>query len=271
MGITKKLFEDSSGGELLDGNVRRANDEHGFRWYTIEGVDYVSVTTVLDVICDKESKDFFLNVNRENYDNIMSSTSALGTKIHDTIQAYHEQGITDWDNDCAPAMVEYLKMVEKHNIKPIWHEKTVYSKVHGFAGAIDMLAEIDGKMCVVDIKTGKFSFKHGFQVAAYRLAAIEMGLIDPSVGSCLLYVHRRGEKGRLYTHKQFEFLEQRFLECLGLHRGLYPNQYRKLEYKWKWETPLEEYFQEKFGNRPLPEDFGLSDQTGVDMAIEEKM
>lgn len=238
-----------------DLQVSRENNDQGWRIYTINGKNYISVTTALDIVCDDASKDFYLSVTKESYAQIMYKTSTKGTRIHKAVEDHETTNIEDVEADLLPAYKSFLALKKKHNIKPVWYEKTLYSDVYGYAGSGDMLAQVDGKLCICDLKTGQYNFKHGFQVAAYRLAAIEMGLIDDSVGTCLIYCHRDGREGRIYTHKHFDFLEHRFLEALGLHRGLYANTYRSLEYPWKWETPLEEYFARKFGMRPEPKDY----------------
>src|ERR1700756_5125870 len=69
------------------------------------------------------------------------------------------------------------------NLKPIWIEQTVWSKQHGYAGTMDLLAEVDGKLTVVDWKTGKAIYPEAYlQNAAYRHALREMGHGDPVQG-----------------------------------------------------------------------------------------
>jgi len=61
-------------------------------------------------------------------------------------------------------------------LKPVLVERTVYSKVHGYAGTMDVLARIHGVLRTVDFKTGKAIYPEAhLQSAAYRVAMVEMG------------------------------------------------------------------------------------------------
>lgn len=69
------------------------------------------------------------------------------------------------------------------DLKPILIEQTVWSKTHGYAGTMDLLAEVEGKLTVVDWKTGKAVYAEShLQNAAYRHAIREMGHADPVQG-----------------------------------------------------------------------------------------
>lgn len=66
-------------------------------------------------------------------------------------------------------------------LKPVLIEQTVYSKVHGFAGTLDMLARVNGELTLVDLKTSKSIYPEMFlQVAAYQKALEEMGYVVPT-------------------------------------------------------------------------------------------
>ena len=67
------------------------------------------------------------------------------------------------------------------NLKPVLIEQTVYSKVHGFAGTMDILARVNGVLTLVDIKTGKAIYPEArLQSAAYSAALQEMGYLAPA-------------------------------------------------------------------------------------------
>lgn len=69
------------------------------------------------------------------------------------------------------------------SLKPILVEQIVWSNKHGFAGTMDLLAEVEGKLTVVDFKTGKAVYPEAhLQNAAYRSALREMGHADPVQG-----------------------------------------------------------------------------------------
>lgn len=69
------------------------------------------------------------------------------------------------------------------NLKPIAVEQVVYSSKYGYAGTLDLLAEVNGVLTVIDWKTGKAIYGEAhLQNAAYRQAIREMGHGDPKQG-----------------------------------------------------------------------------------------
>ena len=62
------------------------------------------------------------------------------------------------------------------HLKPLAIEQVVFSTRHEFAGTLDLLAEINGVVTVVDFKTGKSIYAEShLQNVAYRVALAEMG------------------------------------------------------------------------------------------------
>lgn len=81
---------------------------------------------------------------------------------------------------CFMAFEDWAKSV---NLKPVLIEQTVFSKVHQFAGTMDLLARVHGVLTLVDFKTGKAIYPEAFlQSAAYQVALIEMGYVSPAAG-----------------------------------------------------------------------------------------
>ncbi len=71
--------------------------------------------------------------------------------------------------------------------KAVLIERTVYSKVHGFAGTLDLLARVNGVLTEVSIKTGKAIYGEAhIQSAAYVTALSEMGYLPPAGGSVIV-------------------------------------------------------------------------------------
>jgi len=78
------------------------------------------------------------------------------------------------------AFTQWLKWKDSVKLKPILIEHTVYSKTYEYAGTMDLLADINGKLSVVDWKTGKAIYPEAIlQNAAYRYAVWEMGIGVP--------------------------------------------------------------------------------------------
>ena len=62
------------------------------------------------------------------------------------------------------------------SLKPIFIEQVVFSKTHGYAGTMDLLAEVNGVPTLIDFKTGKAIYAESYlQNVAYQVALGEMG------------------------------------------------------------------------------------------------
>lgn len=69
------------------------------------------------------------------------------------------------------------------NLKPKYIEQTVFSKTHGYAGTMDLLAEVNGVLTLIDFKTGKAVYAEAhLQNVAYQAALAEMGHLAPVGG-----------------------------------------------------------------------------------------
>jgi hypothetical protein len=70
-------------------------------------------------------------------------------------------------------------------LKPVLVERVVHSVAHGYAGTLDLLARVHGKLVTIDFKTGRAVYPEALlQNAAYRMAAHEMGY--PPVGGLIV-------------------------------------------------------------------------------------
>ena len=107
----------------------------------------------------------------------------IGSEVHALIEAYF---LTLMRNDCLSVAImhsfiqeskpevnnafnAFLKWKEEHNLKPNALEMTVYSEAGDWAGQLDFFGEFDGKLFVIDWKSGKaFYPEMRYQIAAYR-------------------------------------------------------------------------------------------------------
>lgn len=120
----------------------------------------------------------------------LAKASEIGSQAHEWIEwtlkarMLEQPGkppvITDKARWAVMAWEDWAKSVE---LKPIFVEQVVYSPKFGYAGTLDLLAEVNGKLTVLDWKTGKAIYPEAhLQNAAYRQAIREMGHGDPVQG-----------------------------------------------------------------------------------------
>jgi hypothetical protein len=121
---------------------------------------------------------------------LLQKAGDIGTQVHALIEWDLRASLME-DAGPSPHIVDaaqwgymaYQDWKKSVHLKPIWIEQTVYSKQHGYAGTMDLLAEVNGKLTIVDWKTGKAIYPEAYlQNAAYRHALREMGHGDPVQG-----------------------------------------------------------------------------------------
>lgn len=188
------------------------------RFYTIDGQQYASVTTILQAISKpaligwaaKEERLMTIQAAADLYEDVhgtpkmsrptyvttldarigkvkahtklLAKASEIGSQAHALIEwnmrqqlgqrVGPEPKIGDKALWAFMAFEEWQKSV---TFKPILIEQTVFSATHGYAGTLDLLAEIEGKQTVVDFKTGKSIYGEAMlQNVAYQEALAEM-------------------------------------------------------------------------------------------------
>lgn len=121
---------------------------------------------------------------------ILTKAGEIGSQAHALIEwtlrakLCQQPGPTPAISDKALwAFSVFEKWAKRVNLVPILIEQTVYSTTHGYAGTMDLLAEVEGKLTLIDWKTGKAVYAEAhLQNAAYRHALREMGHGDAVQG-----------------------------------------------------------------------------------------
>lgn len=79
------------------------------------------------------------------------------------------------------AFMAFEDFAKAAGLKPLVIERVVYSKTHGYAGTMDLLARVNGQLTLIDFKTGKGVYAEShLQSAAYATALAEMGYARPT-------------------------------------------------------------------------------------------
>lgn len=181
------------------------------RYTNKEGIDYPSVTEVLglldkssaltqwaancvvDYIKKKACKQIdtndvyvvdntFLDDARFHFREISEEAKNIGSEVHHLIEAYIKAKIqgkefdptantTDYRNEVQNGFLAFLEWEQKNNIKWLESELTIYDDDLYYAGTLDAVADIDGKITVIDFKSSKgFYDGYGEQISAYAYA-----------------------------------------------------------------------------------------------------
>jgi hypothetical protein len=133
--------------------------------------------------------------------------ASIGDLVHAFAEAFAKSQIEgtpmpeiadDLDERVINGINAFLDWVTTHEVKFIHSEKMVYSKAHGYVGITDAVAYFNGKLLLIDYKTGKAIYNEAlYQVAGYRGAyEEENGLLE---GAMILHFDK--ETGNLSMHE----------------------------------------------------------------------
>ena len=119
--------------------------------YSVDGIVLPSVTQIISEIMPNK----YANVNKR----VLNEKAKFGTLGHKIIE---DLDITDIENakihvrtienkSLEICIREYLRLVRKHNIKPIAHEMKVHY-AYIYAGTLDMIANVNNELSLIDVK-----------------------------------------------------------------------------------------------------------------------
>ena len=184
--------------------------------YKVEGVKIPSVTRIVDACFPKHLVDWALNVGEEEYHRIIDEALDIGNYTHEWIEDYINR-ITFY-RKANPSIIAFLKWETK--FKPEWidSERKIYCDKYQYAGTVDAVAKINGRVCVIDFKTSKKIYKpYHLQVTAYAQAIKRIdGLRRWPLGIILRLDKETGE----YQQKVFEPKDhiKTFVKCMELRQ-----------------------------------------------------
>jgi len=116
------------------------------------------------------------------------------------------------------AVLKFYEWQEQNKFKKIESELQLVSEKYQFGGTCDIYCELNGKKCLIDLKTSKAIFEeHYLQVAAYRQLLIENGY--PVEVVRILRIGRDESEG--FEDRIVPFLDlywEKFLACLRIYQ-----------------------------------------------------
>lgn len=149
-------------------------DEESFKeasGYTIDGVWYPRVTKIVSIKSKPALLYFYAEqANFKAGQAVTQKSAEEGTLVHNTIEALLLGKPVDIDPSIKPSIEAFQRFWEDKNIQvtPDLIEKRIVSYDHRYAGTVDAIALIDGKLGVLDIKTSLSIYRdYNLQTAAY--------------------------------------------------------------------------------------------------------
>lgn len=221
---------------IMSMNMKDFKNQRRGGCYWINGKPYLTVTTILKII-DKPALRYWFG--KEVYlamvkDPTLSQQEALaapyktsdkaksrGLTVHSIVEAYKNVGKIKVAEDFKGYQDAFIKFITDTKAKILTQEKTVIDEENRFAGTLDMLAEINGKEVIIDVKTGKDIYPEAFlQLSAYAHA---------SGNNCDIAVLLLKDNGKY----KFEYGEKdlnSFLACKKIYENIHREDLLKIGY-----------------------------------------
>ena len=155
----------------------------------------------------------------------------IGTKVHDWIEQHIKGKDLKITAEIKNPIQEFLKFEKEHKVAWILSEQIVSSFQHKVAGRVDSLAEVNGKITVVDLKTSSHIDEGYFlQTAGYQMCLEEMGVkVEQRI--ILRLPKTEGDKFEaVLVETDYEMDKKAFLN---------------LRYAWQWANYVDSQFKEE--------------------------
>lgn len=153
--------------------------------YKVDGKRVPGVTTILGVLNKPALVKWANNLGLQGIDSTkyVNVLANIGTLAHD-MAACDFLGIEPDLSDYSPsdvdkaenALLSFWAWRDQHEVEPILVEEPLVSATYRFGGQIDCYAKVDGKLTLIDLKTGKGIYSEMIhQLAAYKQLLTENG------------------------------------------------------------------------------------------------
>ncbi len=157
-------------------NAKEFRDSNG---YDVDGQWFPRVTSILSIKSKPALYAYYASMpNFKAGEAIMNRSAEEGTAVHAAVEAILKKQPIDIPPSIQPSINAFMEFYDNNLVTPLKIEERIVSRQHRYAGTIDILAEVNGVVGVLDIKTSQAVYRdYGMQTAAYIQALSE----DPSI------------------------------------------------------------------------------------------
>ena len=194
-------------------------ETHIYRW---NGVKVPGVTTILGDYIQVEAGGVRYHVDRHSgqviNSDVMEEAGAKGTDIHRCCQLTIQGGLDKeaLDADYRRPVAQFEEWLQLYKPAILYTECPFYSARYGYAGTIDIIAQLNKKLAFIDIKTGASS-SVGPQTSAYEQGWCEQEKYRGLTERWVLKIPKNGDPfkfEKLTNRQDFDY----FKACLHIHR-----------------------------------------------------
>ncbi len=196
-------------------SIIRTSYMNGFRYYSIDGKTYPSITSVLGANPEKKRSlaEWRKRVGAKEANKISTTAAKRGTAVHQICEDYLNNN-PEYIDGAMPDTVEMfssLKPILDNSLGKInAQEVALFSHRLGIAGRVDCIAEWDGTLSIVDFKTSNKPKKvewindYFMQCAGYAAMYYEMTGIP--IKDVVVAIMVAGEEPQIFKEKVANWL-----------------------------------------------------------------
>lgn len=188
-------------------------------WAANCGAEWADKVLKPGMVIDEINKPAIIAGIKTAHRNKKTEAADIGTAVHKYLEEYLNAGI---NGDVLPempvnphiraAIEAFLEWTKANKVKFIASERKIYSKKYKYAGTLDALGYVNGKLSIIDFKTSSGIYDDMFvQVAAYANAVNEED--GTKIEDC--YIVRVPKDGSEFEVQRDENLKLNFKSFLG--------------------------------------------------------
>jgi hypothetical protein len=178
------------------------------------------------------------------HEKVKEKAATAGTIVHEFAEKFAKAKIDnqaypeikdDWSDEVKHGVEAFLDWYSNNNVKFIESERLVYSKKYKYAGLFDVLAEVNGKLTIIDYKTSNGIYdEHYLQLVGYYIAVKEeFSFLNKKVPEMLSIIRFGKEDGRcdvecIEDELMLKLYQRGFLGLLEIAKSL--KELNKLKY-----------------------------------------
>lgn len=140
-------------------DMKDCTSPSGRTYITPEGKKYPSITTVLGARSKEAILEWRRRVGDEEANRVSRHAAARGTALHTIAENYINNDEEYFPPNTMPHVKALFKsvkpIIDRYVGRVILQEKPLYSDHLGIAGRVDLVAEFNEKLSIVDFKTSK--------------------------------------------------------------------------------------------------------------------
>lgn len=210
-------------------NLESVTQPDGKRYYvTPSGKRLPSVTTVVGAMKKQAIMEWRKRVGEEEANRVSKLATGRGNRVHLLAERYLNNEKIVWIKEMPDAVEMFRTLIKPiHRINNInYQEQALWSEKVGMAGRVDLIAEWDGTLSVIDFKTSKRIkkrediFDYFAQCTAYALMYEE--LVGKPIEQLVIVMAVEDSEPLIFVEKVSDHIET-LLEHIEYYRKTLAN------------------------------------------------